>query len=159
MKFLGVIIFTTLLVSVYEINGIISSIEKEKIASIKSYVKMEKREANDDFYQNFNKLNDKLPFFLISLSLSQCFDEGLGYALLTIFILIFNILILFIGFKDYEFNVERNNYKNYSLSQFIHLYIIYLFLCIFEGIIALLPLKAIKEGFIFNENYKKNKKW
>ena len=65
MKFLGVIIFTTLLVSVYEINGIISSIEKEKIASIKSYVKMEKREANDDFYQNFNKLNDKIPIILI----------------------------------------------------------------------------------------------
>jgi len=155
--FFGVLIFATHLVSVYEINGIISAIEEELIATIKSYLKMEKREANDDFYQNFNKLNAKLPdysVFFISSFLYQCLDESLGYALLTIFILILNFLILFFGFKDYEFNVERNNYKNYSFSQFIHLYIIYLFLCIFEGIIALLPLKIIKEGFIYYENYK-----
>ena len=65
-----------------------------------------------------------------------------------------NFLILFFGFKEYKFNIERNNYKNYSFNQFLYLYIIYLFLCILEGIIALLPLKIIKEGFIFYETYK-----
>ena len=154
---LGFVIFTTHLISVYEINGIINTIEEELIASIISYVKMEKREEKDDFYQNFNTLNGRFPdysVFFISSFFSQYLGECQGYTISTIVISIMNFLILFFGFKEYKFNIERNNYKNYSFNQFLYLYIIYLFLCILEGIIALLPLKIIKEGFIFYETYK-----
>ena len=64
---LGFVIFTTHLISVYEINGIINTIEEELIASIISYVKMEKREEKDDFYQNFNTLNGRFPLILFFL--------------------------------------------------------------------------------------------
>ena len=130
---LGFIIFTTHLISIYEINCIITTIEEELLASINSYVRKEDRESIDDFYQNFNKINNRLPdysVFFISTFLSEYLNECLGYVLLTIVILIFNFLALFFGFKNYEFNIERNNYKNYSLSQFMHLYILYLCLCI-----------------------------
>ena len=156
--FLGVLIFVTHLISIYDRNGIMITIEEELIASIHSYIKNENREEEDDFYQNFNKLNGRLPdysVFFITSVFSEYLDESLGHTFLIIFILIINFIILFFGFKEYEFNIERKNYKNYSLNQFMHLYIIYLFLCIFEGFIALLPLKIIKEGFIFYENYKK----
>ena len=47
------------------------------------------------------------------------------------------------------------------MGEFVYLYLIYLSLCITQGIIALLPLNFIKEGFIFydkKENLKNNNK-
>ena len=156
IKIIGFLFFTTHLISIYIINGIINAIEEELIASAKSYLKKMDRDKTDDFYQNFNRLNNRFPdysVFFISSVFSECLNECFGYIILSILILIIIFLSLFFGFKEYEFNLERNNYQNYTLNEFISLYFIYLFLCIFEGIIALIPLKIIKDGFIFYENY------
>ena len=62
------------LISIYEINSIINAIGEELMASSKSYLKQEEREITDDFYQNFNNINNKLPdysVFFLSSFLSQ----------------------------------------------------------------------------------------
>ena len=159
INILGIILFTFHLISIYIINGIILTIEEELVASAKSYIKQIERGPKDDFYQNFNKINNRLPDYsviFISSFLSECLNEFLGYVLLTIFVLVINFLVLFFGFNEYKFNIERNVYKNYNLNEFIYLYIIYLILCISQGTISLLPLKFVKEGFILYEKSKAN---
>ena len=159
MIVLGIILFTFHLVSIYIINGIINAIEEELLSSAISYIKKIEREPNDDFYQNYNKLNCRLPdysVFFISSFLSEYLNECLGYVPLILFAYFIIFLILFFGFKEFKFNIDRDFYKNYSLSEFLYLYFIYLILCIFQGFISLLPLKFIKDGFILYEKEKKN---
>ena len=159
MIVLGIILFTFHLVSIYIINGIINAIEEELLSSAISYIKKIERKPNEDFYQNYNKLNCRLPdysVFFISSFLSEYLKECLGYVPLLLFVYAIIFLILFFGFKEFNFNIERNFYKNYSLSEFLYLYFIYLILCIFQGFISLLPLKFIKDGFILYEKEEKN---
>jgi len=159
MIVLGIILFTFHLVSIYIINGIINAIEEELLSSAISYIKKIERKPNEDFYQNYNKLNCRLPdysVFFISSFLSEYLNECLGYVPLLLFVNAIIFLILFFGFKEFNFNIERNFYKNYSLSEFLYLYFIYLILCIFQGFISLLPLKFIKDGFILYEKEEKN---
>ena len=88
MIVLGIILFTFLLISIYIINGIIIDIEEELLSSAKSYIKGLKRDPNNDFYQNYNKLNNRLPdysLFFISSFFSEYLNECLGYVPLTIF--------------------------------------------------------------------------
>ena len=161
IKIFGILLFTTHLISIYEINEIINAIEEELMASSISFIRQRDREPTDDFYQNFNKINNIFPdysLFFISSFLSESLNQIFGYIFLTIIILIINLCILFLGFKNYEFNINRNNYINYNLKQFIHLYIIYLILSICQGFIALIPLQIIKEGFIFYEKFKSKMK-
>ena len=70
LKFLGALLFISHLISIYELNSIINAIEEELMASAKSYLLQEDRDSSDDFYQNFNKINNELPdysvFFLSS---------------------------------------------------------------------------------------------
>ena len=155
--FLSIILFTFHLVSIYEINGIIHSIQDELIASVKSFLTKKDREATDDFYQNFNKLNRIFPnysiFYISSLFsgyLSQCLD----YIFITIFSLCINFLTLFFGFRKFKFNIERNKYNNYDIDDFFYLYLLYLILCIFQGFISLYPLNIIKKGFEFYYSWK-----
>ena len=71
IKIIGFLFFTTHLISIYIINGIINAIEEELIASAKSYLKKMDRDKTDDFYQNFNRLNNRFPdysvFFISSV--------------------------------------------------------------------------------------------
>lgn len=60
---------------------------------------------------------------------------------------------MFFGFRKFRFNIERNNYTNYQLIEFIYLYILYLCLCFCQGIVALLPLQIIKKGYIFYDKF------
>ncbi len=163
IKVFGGLLFITHLVSIYEINGIIIAIEEELMASVKSYVRQIDRESKDDFYQNFNKLNNKLPeysVFFISSFLSEYLNECISYEILTIITFIINILVLLLGFSQFEFNLDRKNYKNYALNEFIFLFSMYVILCISQGVIALYPLVIIKKGFIYYDlfNEKKNSK-
>ena len=151
-KGLAILLFTSHLVSVYVIDGLINAIEEELIAAAKSYIQKKDRKSDDDFYQNFIKLNNKFPdysIFYISSFLSDYLNSCLGYILLTIIILIINFVSLFFGFRKFLFNIERNNYTNYHLFEFIYLYVLYLCFCLCQGIIALLPLQIIKKGYIF----------
>lgn len=156
----GSLFFIIHLIIIYEINDIINSIEEELIASIKSYVRGNKREPTDDFYKNFNILNNRLPDyspFFISSFLSEYLYGLLGFDFLITISSSINILVLSFGFSNFEFNIERNHYKNYALNEFIYLYIIYLILCISQGTIALLPLNIIKEGFKFYDKLDEEK--
>ena len=84
----------THLISIYEINSIINSIEEELMASAKSYLRQENRDTSDDFYQNFNNINNKLPdysVFFLSSFLSQYINDCMGYEILTIIISIIRI--------------------------------------------------------------------
>ena len=157
IKILGLFLFTTHLISLFEINDIINAIEEELLASTKSYLKKIDRKPTDDFYQNFNRLNNKIPdysvFYLSSL-LSECLNGCIGYEWVALITTLIISSILFFSFKDYEFNIDRNNYKNYSLKDFIYLYIIYASLSFFEGIVALYPLNKIKNFFILYGNFK-----
>ena len=155
---LSICLFTFHLISAFQINGIIFAIQEELIASIKSYFQKKDRGLKDDFYQNFNKLNCIFPdysMFYISSILSENLSHCVGYISLNIFVLFINFITLFFGFKEYKFNLERNKYKNYSLDEFLFLYILYLVLCICQGFIILLPLNIIKKGFKFYESFKK----
>ena len=146
--FLSIALYTFHLVSIYEINGIIHSIQDELISSVKSFLTKKNRKSNDDFYQNFNKLNRIFPdysIFYISSILSDSLSQCLGYAFLTIFSIFVNFLTLFFGFRNFKFNIDRNKYKNYDIDDFFYLYILYLILCIFQGFIALYPLNLIKK--------------
>ena len=157
---IGAILFIFHLISIYEINGIINAIEEEIISSAKSYLRKRDREPLDDFYQNFNKLNNKLPnysVFFVSSFLSNFFNECFGYLSISIFITVINCSILYFGFNKFKFNLERNPYKNYNLNEFIYLFFIYFFLSLFQGITALFPLKFIKDVFIFYDKYKEKK--
>ena len=167
IKVFGGLLFISHLVSIYEINGIINAIEEELMASVKSYARHKDRESKDDFYQNFNKLNNKLPdysVFFISSFLSEYLNECISHEILTFIISIINILVLSLGFSKFEFNLDRKDYKNYTLNEFLFLYSIYVILCLSQGVIALYPLVIIKKGFIFydlfNEKYEEtnNKK-
>ena len=161
IKFLGGLLFIAHLVSIYEINSIINAIQEELMASAKSYIKKEKREITDDFYQNFNNINNKLPdysVFFLSSFLSQYINECMGYEMLTIMASLFNFLTLILGFSKFEFVLDRNNYENYTLNEFIFLYIIYIILCFSQGIIALLPLDIIKDGFIYYDMFNEKTK-
>ena len=168
VKVMSILFFSIHLIGVYVINGIISAIEEELIAASKSYIKKRAREPIDDFYQNFNKLNNRFPdysMFYISSFLTDYLNGCFGYIILTIFWSIINFIVLFFGFRNYIFNIDRLNYKNYNLNEFIYLYIIYLLLCIKQGITALLPLQIIKKGFelydkfnIKRKNSERNKK-
>ena len=156
IKFLGALLFIVHLISIFELNSIINAIEEELMASAKSYLLQEDRESSDDFYQNYNKINNKLPdysVFFLSSFLSKYFIGLIGFYKVMIITSIINILTLYFGFSKFEFNLNRNKYENYSLSQFISLYIIYLVLCFSQGIIALVPLDIIKEGFIFYDKF------
>ena len=147
---IGAILFIFHLISIYEINGIINAIEEEIISSAKSYLRKRDREPLDDFYQNFNKLNNKLPnysVFFVSSFLSNFFNECFGYLSISIFITVINCSILYFGFNKFKFNLERNPYKNYNLNEFIYLFFIYFFLSLFQGITALFPL--IYKGCIY----------
>ena len=156
IKFLGALLFITHLISIYELNSIINAIEEELMASAKSYLIQEDRDSSDDFYQNYNKINNKLPdysVFFLSSFISQYLIGLIGFYKVMIITSIINILTLYFGFSNFEFNLDRNKYENYSLSQFIYLYIIYLVLCFSQGIIALVPLDIIKEGFIYYDKF------
>ena len=118
------------------------------MATIKSYLKQNDREPTDDFYQNFNNLNNKLTdysVFFISSFLSEYISDYIGYDTITFISSVINILVLTFEFKKFKFNTDRIDYKNYSLNEFIYLYIMYLILCINQGIISLIPLTIIKE--------------
>lgn len=156
IKCLGALLFIFHLITIYEISSIINAIEEELMASARSYLKREDRDSTDDFYQNFNQLNNKLPdysVFFISSFLSKCLNEVIGYETLTILTSIINLLVLFFGFTKFEFNLERNHYENYSLNEFFYLYVIYFILCFSQGIVALYPLDIIKDGFIFYDKF------
>ena len=91
--FLSIALFTFHLIIIFEINGIIHSIQEELIGSIKSYFTKKNKKSIVDFYQNFNKLNKMLPdysIFYISSILSDYLNQCLGYILLTFFSLCFN---------------------------------------------------------------------
>lgn len=155
---LSIGLFTFHLISIFEINEIIFSIQEELIASIKSYIKKKDREPKDDFYQNFNKINKIFPdysMFYISSILSDYLNQCFGYITINVLSLCINFLTLFFGFKDFKFNIERKKYINYGLDEFIYLFFLYLVLCIFQGIIVLLPLNIIKKGFKFYESFSK----
>ena len=142
IKVIGGALFIMHLFSIYQINSIIIAIGEELIATIKSYLKNIDREPTDDFYQNFNKLNNKLPDyspFFITSALYEFLNGYINYVILTYITATINALILGFGFSKYEFNLDRKNYKNYTLNQFFYLFLIYLILCISQGVISLYP--------------------
>ena len=156
IKFLPVLFFSSHLIGIFIINDIINAIEEEIIASAKSYLRQKDRDPTDDFYQNFKKLTYLIPdysMFFISSFLADTLCETFGFTNLLLIINIIVLLILIFVFREFEFNIDRINYKNYNINEFIYLFIIYAILCLCQGFIALTPLNIIQKKFKFYDKF------
>ena len=88
VKICGTIFFSFFLISILQLMGIMSSIEKEIKFAFKSYFgNKRKKEDENDFYNNYLKTNTQPPiyslFFLSSL-LSNILNKLIGFCFTTI---------------------------------------------------------------------------
>ena len=150
IKIIGGIFVTLYLIGVFEIIGIMDAIEEELFGSILQYFLRENKEKRTDFYHNYINLAIKIPsfapFYLSSL-LSNIVISFFGLYLTTIFILIINILTIYFGVNNFNFHKNELLEENYTLKEFLALLFIYLCFYISIGIVALVPLDIIQDGF------------
>ena len=150
IKIIGLIFVILYLIGVFEIIGIMDAIEEELFSSILLYFLRENKEKRTDFYHNYINLAIKIPsfapFYLSSL-LSNIVINFFGLYLTTIFVLFINILTIYFGVNNFNFHKDELLEKNYTLKEFLALLFIYLCFYISIGIVALVPLDIIQDGF------------
>lgn len=152
IKIIGTLFVTLYLIGVFEIMIIMNAVFEEIVASIRLFFKNENDENRNIYYHNFINFAIKIPsfspFYLSSL-LSNIVINLFGFYLTTIFVIVVNILTIILGINNFEFAEESSikyNYK-YELKKFLRLVLIYLFFYISIGLVALVPLDIIQEGF------------
>ena len=131
IKIVGVFFLFLYLIGIYQLIGFNEAIQDEIIYSLKLHYLNKTKEYT--FYEIYNKKNKhevpNLSLFFLSSFLSNCLSKCLGFYLLTIFIMIFNGLIILIGLNNFNFH-ERNDdniIEDYSTKE-ISLLFIYLIL-------------------------------
>lgn len=150
IKIIGGIFVTLYLIGVFEIIGILDAIEEELFSSILLYFLRENKEKRTDFYHNYINLAIKIPsfapFYLSSL-LSNIIINIFGFYLTTILFLIINILTIYFGVNNFHFHKDELLEENYTLKEFLTLLFIFFCFYISVGIVALVPLDIIQDGF------------
>ena len=166
IKILGTAFVLFHLTAVFELNGILNSIKAELLSSALSYLLKRNREKEDNYYSSYMKISNKIPsfsLFFLSSILSHCLENIFGFTILSIIVLIVNDLNIYLGLNNFDFlnfsniNNENTAETNYSLKKFFLLLVIFLVFYISLGIVALLPLEIVQNGFLVYEEYKENK--
>ena len=114
------------------------------------------------------KISNKIPsfsLFFLSSILSHCFQNLMGFTFMSIIILIINDLTIYFGLNNFSFlnfsninnETENKTETNYSLRQFLNLFVIFLVIYISLGLVALLPLEIVQNAFLIYEEYKEKK--
>jgi len=150
IKFIGTIFVTLYLIGVFEIIDIMSAIQEELIISIKMYFSNEKIEDRKDFYWNYINIATQIPsfspFFLSSM-LSDIIINIIGMYFTTLLVIVVNILTLFFGLNSFIFHKDEKLSENYTFKEFLILLVIYLGLYLSIGLVALVPIDIVQEGF------------
>ena len=154
IKVCGTIFLLLYLISIFQIIGIMNALKKELSFSISLFLygKERKKEDGNDFYNNYLKTNNVSPgfsFFFLSSLISGLFNNLLGFFGTSLLMTIINALIINFGLNNFDFHYEDNELKeNYSLMQFLFLLFLFLSLYLTVGLISLLPIEIIQNGFI-----------
>ena len=154
IKVCGTIFLLLYLISIFQIIGIMNALKKELSFSISLFLygKERKKEDGNDFYNNYLKTNNVSPgfsFFFLSSLISGLFNNLLGFFGTSLLMTIINALIINFGLNNFDFHYEDNESKeNYSLTQFLFLLFLFLSLYLTVGLISLLPIEIIQNGFI-----------
>ena len=159
IKIVGVFFLFLYLIGIYQLIGFNEAIQDEIIYSLKLHYLNKTKEYT--FYEIYNKKNKhevpNLSLFFLSSFLSNCLFKCLGFYLLTIFIMIFNGLIILIGLNNFNFH-ERNDdniIEDYSTKEISLLFIYLILLNVFLGFVGMLPQKLFLNAYYYYEKYLK----
>ena len=151
IKILGPLFLICFLVVLFQIMEYIVALKEEVFDAIKVYLKLNTKKVGDDFYSRIKfKEHNTVPsfsLFFISSFLSGLLLQYLNFFILTTFDFIFIGLILY--FEIHSFNFVKN--KEYSLTNIIKLILCLIGLDSLLGLIALLPMQLLMNGYFIYE--------
>ena len=151
IKILGPLFLICFLVVLFQIMEYIVALKEEVFDAIKVYLKLNTKKVGDDFYSRikFKEHNTvpSLSLFFISSFLSGLLLQYLNFFILTTFDFIFIGLILY--FEIHSFNFVKN--KEYSLKNIIKLILYLIGIDSLLGLIALLPMQLLMNGYFIYE--------
>ena len=158
IKIIGTIFVTLYLIGIFELICVMDAIKLEFFASFRLYLLRKNEEGRKDFYTNLINISKKIPsfspFFLSSL-LSKLIINILGLYVTTILVLLINGSIIYFSLNNFPFHKEDNLDENYTLRECLNLLFMFIGIYISIGIIALVPLETVQQGF---KEYDKNEK-
>ena len=151
IKVLGPLFLICFLVVLFQIMEIMSTLKEEVVYAIKIYLRLNTKEVGDDFYSRLQfKENNNVPsfsLFFISSFISELLLQYVNYLILAT--LDFIIIGLILYFEIHTFNFVEN--KDYTFNQIIRL-ILYIFgIDFLLGLIALLPIQLLMNGYYIYE--------
>ena len=158
IKVLGPLFFICFLAVLFQIMGYSTTLKEEVIYAIKIFYNPNTTDIGDDFYSRLKfKEENTIPdfnLFFISSLFSGLLLGVFNFPILTILDLIIIGLIFIFGINTFNF-VEN---KKYSFAQFLQLILYFIGIDFLLGLIALLPLQLLMNGYFVYEKWIQEKK-
>lgn len=149
IKIIGTISITIYFVGILEVIGLLNTLGKEIISTLDLIFLDRKRKT--DFYQNYINENLKAPdldlFFLTSI-FAEFIIKFITFPGAVILILVLNSSIIYFGLDYFSFHQGELLNQKYSFQELMILIVIYVFLYLLLGIVALAPQNILKNGFV-----------